>query len=339
MPTVDMQAWYETNKEALADLKRKFIEAMLEDEAFFDWGEGQEALYDHELDFKGAMEIAIKPVDDLMSELGNIDFALPRKPAEMSTDNIERYKVHVFDDQRLDAFESKLSGIFSNLSTPNAFVFGNYGSTAEGIQAAFYDYQYKRDLEDVEDSIDDLASAWAAEGYLAAPGAFGHEVAAKLNEFDRGRVGKTENVFSDLANVVQKNIQWSIENGVKIETLHMDFAIKYSELSKVFVQSAVDAYIAEIDKRLSEQKAQTLKIDALVKSMALDVKVDIAKNELELKERTERLNSFTQATNTYIDNGAGNIIEELRLAANISEGYGGIFSSYGSLFTGISYEE
>lgn len=338
MAKVNMQEWYKANEEKLVELKSKFIAAMLEDENFFDFGEEDSAVYEHKLLHRGALTIELEPVDDLLAELSKVKFIMPDKPSEMDADNIERHKRHVFDDSRLDGFESKLKAVYSAFQSPTAFQF-NDESLTDAIQTAFYDYQYDRDKEALESRIDEIAAQWAADGYMMAPGAMGSDIADAANDFDKDRAGKTENVFRELAQTVQENIQNSIEQGRAIEDLHMDFAIKYSELSKVFVQSAVDAYIAEIEKRMDEQRAQMSIIDSLTKSIGLDVKADITKHELELKERTARLAAYTQATNTYIDTQAGSIIEELRLAANIAEGYGGIFSSYGSLFTGISYEE
>jgi hypothetical protein len=339
MAKVDMKAWYEENALKLEQLKEQFVAAMLAEEDFFDiGGEDYKAVYDHDLKFRPQMLIALDRVDDLKSELGKADFDLPNKPSEMDPDNIERHKRHVFDDSRLDGFEAKLKSVYDGFKAPTAYQFSNQ-SLEEAIQSAFYDYQYHRDLDALEGRIDDIAAQWAADGYEMAPGSMGNAIAEEANAFDRKRSDQTQGVFGDLAQTVQQNIQWSIENGFKIEDLHMDFAIKYSELSKVFIQSSVDAYIAEIEKRLAEQRAQIDLIKAQTKSMDLDVKADITKHKLELSERTARLAAYTQATNTFMDTEAGSIIEELKLAANIAEGYGGIFSSYGSLFTGISYEE
>lgn len=339
MAKVDMKAWYEANAEKLEQLKEQFVAAMLAEEDFFEiGGDEAQAIYDHELKFRPEMLIALERIDDLKGALGKADFDLPNKPSEMDPDKIERHKRHVFDDSRLDGFEEKLKSVYDGFKAPTAFQFSNQ-SIEEAIQSAFYDYHYDRDKEALSRKVDDIAAQWAADGYEMAPGSMGHAISEEANAFDRQRSDQTKGIFGDLAQTVQQNIQWSIENGFKIEDLHMDFAIKYSELSKVFIQSSVDAYIAEIEKRLAEQRAQIDLIKAQTKSMGLDVKADITKHKLELSERTARLAAYTQATNTFMDTEAGSIIEELKLAQNIAEGYGGIFSSYGSLFTGISYEE
>jgi hypothetical protein len=311
---------------------------MLKDEDFFDYGEGDTAVYNHKLEFKGATQINLEPVDELIGEIQKVKFSLPTKPSEMNGANIERYKTHVFDGSRLNKFEEQMKLVYSAFKTPSAYSYNNE-TMMEAIQSAFYDYEYDRDKEALIAGIDKVAAAWAADGFVRAPGSLGYDVSEMTNGFDRERTASTKGVFGDLANVVQQNIKWSIENGQSIESLHMDFAIKYSELSRVFIQSAVDSYVAEIEKRISDQQAQVMKIDSILKAVDLDAQADIKKNELELKERTARLAAYTQATNTFINTTAGSIIEELRLAANIAEGYGGIFASYGSLYTGISYEE
>ena len=337
MGKVDMKKLYEATAERIEELEDDFIDAIEADEDFFKYGDEDRAVYKHKLLHRGSLEIALESIDDLKGELSKVKYIAPTKPEKLVGD-IERYKTHVFDDARLDGFEAKLKSIFGGFKSPTAFSLTGM-DFATSIQDAFYSFHYARDFEDLVKKIDDNAAQWAADGYEMGPGSMGHDHAEMANQFDRERDAKTSGVFGELAGIVQQNIQWSIENGVQIEDLHMDFAIAYSELSKVFIQSEVDAYIAEIDKRISEQAAQISIIDALTKAQGLDVQADIAKNTLELKERTARLNAYTQATNTYIDTEAGSIIEELKLAANIAEGYGGLFASYGSMFTGISYEE
>jgi hypothetical protein len=339
MAKVDMKNWYETNEEKLLELKNNYIEAIEVDQDFFTFGDGDNnAIVDHELDFKANKLHALKPVDDLIAELSKVKFIPPKKPDDIDSDSIQRFKEHVFDDSRLDKFESQLKAVYSAFSSPSEFKF-NQETMVEAIQSAFYDYQYDRDKESLYNKVDAVAAQWAAAGYFVAPGAMEAQIADEIDNFDKQRVGKTENVFQNLAQVVQENIKQSIENGTQIESLHMDFAIKYSELSKVFITSHIDAYVAEIEKRLAEQKAQMMKIDSLTQGMDLDADADIVKNKLELHERTARLNAYIQATNTYIDMEAGKTVEELKLATNIADGFGGIFSAYGSMFTGISYEE
>lgn len=337
MATVDMQAWYQENSSKLSDLKEQFIDAMLEDESFF-WLWGNKVVQKHVLKWKPSQLINLKPIDDLIVEINNADFTLPTKPAGLQNLQIDKFRTHVFDDKRLDKMESLLNGIYSNFSVPGAYDF-NGQPLREQIQAAFYDYQYLRDREVVIDQIDTLANEWAADGYTHAPGALAYGVSQVVNDHDRRRTDATAGVFKELAQHAQQNIQWAFENGIGIEELHMDFAIKYSELSKVFIQTLVDAYICEIDKRIDEQRTSLLYLDELTKGISLDLEADIKKYELELKERGARLGAYIQATNTYIEAEAGKIVEQLKLATNISEGYGGIFASYGSMFTGISYEE
>lgn len=342
MAKVDMKAWYEANKLKLEEAKKQFVDAMTADEAFLELSQhgdqGNQIVFGHGLDFKYAAEINLNPVDELINALGDVDFVMPSKPSELNNARIDRYKTHIFDDWRLDLLENKFNSLYSGFTAPTAYELQS-GSLNEQIQAAFYDYQYDRDKEQIIHEIDEEASAWAADGYRAVPGAMSYNISQRVNQFDRQRQERTSSVFAQLAQTAQSNIQKSIENGVKIEDLHMDFAIQYSEMSKLFIQSAIDAYLAEINKRLSEQKAQISKIGYLVKSIGLDTEADIEKNKLELAERNARLDAYISATNSFIEQQAGTVVEQLRLAANIAEGYGGLFSSYGSLFTGISYEE
>lgn len=325
--------------EELRAAKEDFLKKLRADETYID-ANGDNIVPDMEkyFPFKPFVDINLSPVDGLADDLEDAGFDLPQKPSALNNLNIDKYRRHVFEDTRLDGFEDKLNAIYSGFTTPTAYRF-NTETLEEAIQTAFYQYQYDRDEEDLRTAIEQEAAEWAEDGYCLAPGAMAYEVSQKINAFDRQRTEKTEDVFNGLAQTVQKNIQWSIENGVAIEQLHMDFAIKYSELSKTFIDSAVDAYIAEIEKRIDEQRAQLMKIDELVKAHGLDTRADIKKHELELSERTARLAAYVGGFNAYISNEAGLIQEKIKLAQNIANGYGGIFASYGSKFSGVTYEE
>jgi len=345
MSTVNMKAWYEANADKLTELKEQYLQSVTEDEDLLGGTVNENGIstitIGHELPFKPWANIFLDPVDELSSAFRKASFELPEKPGILDGDyKLDKYRVHVFSDIRLDSFEDRLNGIYSNFTPGTDYSISTVtGTLAEQVVEATMEKGYDRDIEDLTTAMDAEANDWAAEGYTRAPGALAYELSELADRFDRDHFNRTEAVFGSMAQICQKNIQDAFENGISIEDLHMDFAIAYSELSKVFIGSQVDAYVAEIDKRVKEHKAQLALLGEYYRAIGLDTEADIKKHELELSLRTEGLNAFIDATNSFIDSKANLIMEQIKLAQNVAEGFGGIFASYGSLFTGVSYEE
>lgn len=346
MATVNMKDWYTKLDAKLVELKEKFTQTMVDDEEFFEtWGENEAnaeividgPVFGHGLEWKDELKINLAPVDQLVSAISAVKFTLPDKPAALLNGNIERHRTHIFSDARLDGFERALNAIYGKVQVPSAYSI-NARPLSEQVQAAMYDYHYRRDREVLVDQIDTLANEWAGDGYNMAPGALGYGVSQLVNDHDLRRTETTAEIFKELATLVQRNIQYAFEHGISIEALHMDFTIEYSEVTKTYIEASVDAYIAEIEKRIAEHRAGLMRFDTLLKAISLDSEADIKKHELELRENQARLSAFVSATNQLIEADASKIIEQLRLATNLSEGYGGLFASYGSIFTGVSYE-
>lgn len=347
MAAVDMKAWYTQLEAKLLELKEKFIESMVDDEEFFDtWGsdpaEAEISItgptFGHGIEWRDELKFNLKPVNNLVRQIEALRLALPEKPAALLNGTVERNRTHIFSDARLDNMETALRNIYASVQIPSNYDLTGQSLT-EQIQAVLYDHHYHRDREQLIDQIDTLANEWAGDGYNRAPGALGYGVSQIINDHDLRRTESTAAIFKDLANQVQQNIQYAFEHGISIEALHMDFTIEYSEISKVYIEAAVNAYIAEIDKRSAEQRASLLLFDETIKALSLDTEADIKKHQLELSENQARLSAYVTATNQFIEAEAAKIVEQLRLANNLSEGFGGIFASYGSMFTGVSYEE
>jgi len=328
---------YETEySDKLAELREEFETYLLADSDYI-YKNGDDIVYEPKDMFKMPMVISLKSVRELSDAIQGIGFTLPTKPALLDASTIQRYNTHIFDDARLDQFETDLRAIYGNFTIPDAYRF-NAESLQDAIQTSLYTRGFALDTDDMESKIDDMAGEWAADGYLRPPGAMAHEIGEEIGKLDRKRTGQTENIFTALAKTVQQNIQWSFENGISIEKLHMDFTLRFSELSKELIGAATDAYIAEITKRRQELEASLKKVDTEVKAMALDVEADIKKNELELSENSARLQSYVSSMNSFIDSEAQLIIEKIKLGKSIADGYGAIFGAYGAGHTGISIQ-
>lgn len=284
--------------------------------------------------FKNELSIALDSITDVQTTINNIVYIKPDKPSILVNPTITRYDTHVFSDNRLDGFEIACRDLYSTFNNPTAFTF-NSESTLEAIQTALYDYELGLDEIDVQQDIEKIASKWASNGYTQVSGAMSYDIGLRLAAFDKDRTGKTRDIFKGLAGIIEQNLQWSFENGISIEKLHADFANQYSSLSKQIIGSAVDAYVAEVQKRVQDLEAQLTYTNFYAKAKKLRLDKQSKEFELELKENAARLSAYVNNVNTFIQAQSNIVLKQIQLGENIANGYSAIFNANASSFTGI----
>jgi len=334
---VNLSGWQQGLATKIAAAKSDFLDALSDDENFIDAYQS-EITPSPKNTYTDPLVIALADIDAIQESLDTATFVLPDLPPALANPDTQKYKDHVFYDQKLDDMEAKAASFFSGFDRMSGFSF-SAEDLQTAVQDALYSYEYELDEEDLKTKLDGDAFRWAADGYEKAPGAMSYQMAQSIAAFDRERTNKTRTTFGQLAETIQQNMQWSYENGIAIERLHMDFAIKYSEMSKQLIEASIDAYIAEIDKRKQELFAQLKKSDDLVRALRIDVTADIKELELELNENNARLSASISNFAQYISARASLIQDQIAMANNIKDGYEAIFSTYGAAFIGVSYEK
>lgn len=335
---VDIQGWQSSLGAKLEALKEDYIDIATDDENFIS-NYGNIFSFQDSINAIKPTAISLKPVDDLIDAIKDLKFELPDKPEILENISAEVYTNHVFQDAKLDALEQIVKNIYSGFSVGSGYSF-NSQQLENAINTALYDFGFALDTDDLEQSIHSLAASWAGDGYAAAPGAFSYKASEVVSTYDRERTAKTDGVFKQLANMIQQNLQWSFEHGIAIEKAHMDFAVKYAEVAKTIITAAVEAYIAEIEKRKVDLQAQIQVItDGQQKLRKLETAQDIKSAELFLQEQIARWSSDITALAAYHSSQAELIAKNVKLSANIADAYKAIFAAWGGSFVALSTEE
>jgi len=284
---------------------------------------------------------SLEEVSTLLQEAVDsiIEFNIPERPAELD-DPVERDREHVFESDQLD----EMAGYFEDIYTQSV---GNSGYSYQdmptdkiaAISKAVLTKEYELDSDDLEKKVDILASKWANDGYESAPGALSFDVAVAITEFDRIRKGKENTPAKLLADAIQRNIQSAFESGISIEKLHMDFARRFTEFKYQKIEAIIAAYIGEIEKVQMEMRGQVLGISSILKAAEVDSAVNMQEVKLTLDRELNHLQNWVSAVRSKASADAGLLKQQISTLEQSTDGYIGLFSSYGSLFGGINIQE
>ncbi len=284
---------------------------------------------------------SLDSVETLLQEAinGIIDFDIPEKPQEFN-ESIEREVEHVFESEQLDQMSEYFSIIYNQPLGNSGYSYPDMPTDKIGaISKALLTQEYDLDADNLDKKVDIIAAKWAADGYDTAPGALSFDIAVAITEFDKTRKSKETTPTVLLAQAIQQNIQSAYESGISIEKLHMEFATKYTNFKYEKIESIIKAYIGEIEKIQIEMKGQTLSIGSILKAAQVDNSVNIDEVRLNLDRELNHLQNWVSIVGSKAITDAGLLKQQIATIEQATDGYIGLFSSYGSLFSGINIQE
>jgi len=325
----------------LEDMRDELAQYVTTEERFINNYDGF-FTYDHNIGFQGKIHIALDSLDSIHAILDKsleavINYDLPERPPILDSE-IDRYNEHVYSDSRLNFLDNSMHDLYSSIEKNTGYDIG-YGSKEESIVAAKVKLGFQQKNKELIDVIEDLGYEWSSDGYELPPSALSYYATKKIYESNKERRSKTEYVFNELMLKIESNVKEAFTLGASIEDLHMDFAIKFSELQFLEIENATKAYIAQIEKIIDEIEAPLLNIASIIKAARIDVSANYEEYSLKLDEAIGNLQAYVTAQNALISSEAGYLKQKVDLSISAAKAYGSIFTSYGSLFTGIALEE
>ena len=338
----DLSGLREKVSDSVDDAKNDFTDAL--DSNFLSRVIGM-ANTSHILDLRNTIEISINSLDEIETKLQqSIDaigtiITIPDKPDELTTP-IDRETEHVFLSERLDSLSGMLSDVYTEAVGNSGYSYENMPSNKiEAISNAIYTKGYDIDEANLKVEVDDLASSWASDGYDVAPGALSFGIAKMLKSFDEKIEGRLNSPASMLSRAIQDNVQWAFENGISIEKLHMGFTESATKFKFDHVNAIIKSYLGEIEKIRMEVGIPIKNIDMILRAAKTDMYADTSQIELELDKELTLLTNKISAVSTKSSTDAGLLKLEADVLAGTVDGYVGLFSTYGSMFSGITVQE
>jgi len=293
---------------------------------------------------RNAIRISIDSLGDidtiLQSALDDIgDLVMPERPEELS-ETVDRDREHVFLSDRLDTLAVLANDVYTQEIGNTGYSYdGMPADKIEALSFALYSTGYDQEEDNLKEDVDTLAGKWASDGYESAPGALSYGVAKMINAFDAKIDSGIGSPTALLAKSIQENIQWAFENGIAIEKLHMDFAEKSTRFKYEHISAIVKAYLGEIEKIGMEINLPIQNINTILDAAATDTSVAKKEVELTLDRELAHFTNWAVAASAKASAGVGLLKKQAEIIGSTVDGYTGLFSSYGNLFSGVTVQE
>ena len=225
---------------------------------------------------------ALPTVAEIMASVRDITpDPFPTAPA---ADEIERYKRHVWEDAHLDRLQTVLMAMVEAEGTPS-----------QAMQDAIFDQDRERKQRALADSIDIIKAQTSGRGFKYANG----QTNAAILDLTQKHQYDLENQSREITKLCEEwarqNFQFSLQQGIGIEQLHMDFAHKFSaiyrELYTTLLTAVLEKYRTQVQIELEKleanikavmTRAEAYKANADISSVAGKLQLD--KYQLDIQQ-------------------------------------------------------
>jgi uncharacterized protein YacL (UPF0231 family) len=174
--------------------------------------------------------------------------AFPEPPL---TSDITKYKRHVWESSQLDTIESMLMNYITSMGVPS-----------QAFQDSVFDENRERRLRVLNDELDLIAATTSSRGFKYAEGQTNAAILSLLekDQFDNENLNRE--ITKRITEWAKDNLHFAVQQGVAVETAHMDFAYKYSSIYREIYQTQLNGVL---EKFRIEVQQELAKLDAVVK--------------------------------------------------------------------------
>lgn len=240
----------------------------------------------------GAYEsIDVNDIPTVSSVLGTVNSIRPDVfPTAPSTNDIVKYKKHIWESKQLDTIEAALMTYIENSGLPST-----------EFQDAVFDSNRERRLRVLNDSMDIIAAKTSGRGFKYAEGQTNAAILALLekDQFDNENLNRE--ITKTLTEWAKDNLHFAVQQGIAAEQAHMDFAYKYSAIYRELYSTQLNGVLEKFRIQVQQELA---KLAALVKVVAarsdvlkanasivgMEDEAWLKKNQLEVQEALGRFN-------------------------------------------------
>lgn len=194
---------------------------------------------------------ALPTVAEIMASVQDIQpDQFPTAPA---ADEIEKYRKHVWEDTHLDTL----------LATVMAYAESG-GLPTQAMQDAIFDQDRERKQRALNDSLDIIKAQTSSRGFKYANGQTNAAMLDLMQKHQMDLENQSREITKLCEEWARQNFQFAIQQGISIEQLHMDFAYKYSAISREFYATLLSAVL---EKYRTQMQMELEKLEANVKAV------------------------------------------------------------------------
>ncbi len=208
---------------------------------------------------------ALPTVAEIMASVQ--DITPDQFPTAPTADEIERYKRHVWEDEHLDRL----------LATVMAYA-DSGGLPSQAMQDAIFNQDRERKQKALADSIDIIKAQTSGRGFRYANGQTNAAILDLMGKHQMDLENQSREITKLCEEWARQNFQFSIQQGISIEQLHMDFAYKYStiyrELYTTLLSAVLEKYRTQVQIELEKLEANVKAV--MVRAEAYKANADIS---------------------------------------------------------------
>ena len=208
---------------------------------------------------------ALPTVAEIMASVQNITpdpFPTPPEAGE-----IEKYKRHVWEDTHLDQLQTVLMAMVEAEGMPT-----------QAHQDAIFDQDKERKQRALADSIDIIKAQTSGRGFKYANGQTNAAILDLMQKHQYDLENQSREITRLCEEWARQNFQFSIQQGLSVEQMHMEFAYKYStiyrELYTTLLTAVLEKYRTQIQVELEKLEANVKAV--MVRAEAYKANADIS---------------------------------------------------------------
>ncbi len=229
-----------------------------------------------------------------------------------------------------------VSDFFSFLTAKIESLIGDGGvGISSSVQDALFNDMRERDLQTLDDALDAADSNIGRRGF-ALPSSLSanlrEEVIAK---YAQTRDNRNREITALIAERAANTMTALLNNGMTGEQAQMAFTTSFAQLVLDLGTQILTKYKYEQDSYLSKFESQVKKAQAKLDAAKVDQAADIAYNEGELREWTERVELSYKRTLGEIDQAVKYATMQVQAAESLVSYYGNVVTSANSQINAI----
>ena len=319
---------WESNFGLISDIKDKALTAMsqLEDLA----RAYTNAIYHGPISINDTPELInidtseLPTVAEIMGSISDIKpDQFPDAPGDMSL-----YKKHVWADTHLDTIEASIMAYITSMGIPD-----------QTYQDAIFDADKERKTRALADALDLISAQTSGRGFRYA----NVQTNAAMIDLTEKYQFDLENQSRDITRLVtewaRQNYQFGIQQGIGIETVQMDFAIKYADLFirqyETLLMAVLEKYRIQIQVQLEVLRDKLEAIKALIDAKKAQAEITVEEQRLRIEKAQVQVTEALGRYHGAIEDLGNNLMRQIEAASHFASTAAGIIQASTNSVLGV----
>lgn len=250
-------------------------------------------------------------LNDVRTMIESVDgIHMDALPELSAAQNVDRFHDHVWTASQMNTIENTLLTYIETMGMPT-----------QASQDAIFNAGKERIARTFNDSADLLAATFSGRGFKYANSMLNADLLKLAEDRNNAYYDQSRKIEELLINLTKDNLHFALQQGVAVESAHMDFAYKYSTIyQEIFLLK----FNAVLEKYKADLAGEVSKLEAVVQAVSAQAALYTANANIEGKRDTAWLEQakleITQALGKY-STAVTELSQTNKLRLDAYEGY------------------